>query len=172
MQQVRNRIGRVLRDALLAGIAAVAIAAAPAAASDFVEGDVIEGIGYPVDGDSLDVGEKRIPVRLFGISAPEYDAPLGPFATRVLHEFAYGKDFRCIVIDVDKYKRPVAECFRRGGDLLNTYLLGAGAATVYRRFLFKDRDAKTVEAYLAAEKAACAERRGIWRDRPAGICGN
>lgn len=174
-----GRPTRALATTAKAIISAITLAAvlagAPAIGADgaakLKTGDRVVGIAHPIDGDSLFVetaDRGRVEVRLFGVSAPEWDAPLGPLATRVLHKMVRGKTVDCAVLDIDRYKRAVAVCSVEAyGDIGEAMVL-SGFATPYRKYL---RGADPYEdILLAAEGEACALGMGLWRGRPDGIC--
>lgn len=134
------------------------------------KGDTFTGVGFAIDGDSLfvDTERGRVEVRLFGISAPEYDAPFGPFASRKLHELVYGKTLTCADTGGRTHNRIVAIC-RRGGLDVGADMIVAGAATPYRYYLH-GADPDLLEIYFGRERGACRQRWGLWINNPGGIC--
>jgi endonuclease YncB( thermonuclease family) len=121
----------------------------------------IAGVARVIDGDTLDVGGVRI--RLNGIDAPEAKqscgAPgrtyaCGDRATEALRGILRDRTVLCRQNGTDAYKRVIATCFL-GDDDLNQLLVAAGWAVAFRRYSL---------AYVAAEVAAKAARRGMWAD--------
>lgn len=115
-----------------------------------------------IDGDSLEIGERRI--RLDGIDAPELlqlcfndideEYPCGKQALEFTANFISGTepDCRCLP-EKDKYGRELCECFVNDVSL-NEALVSAGWAMSYR-------DTKYDKAQNAAEGA----KRGIWQGK-------
>ena len=109
------------------------------------------------DGDSLIAlcGPLRLRVRLLGVDAPELaQAPYGEQA-RVALQVRLRDSFVLQVRGLDVYERTLAVIQDGQGDV-NEWLVREGFAVAYRG---KD----TPEAYFAAERAAKAERRGVWQ---------
>ena len=122
-------------------------------------GDVISGTARITDGDTLRLGEARI--RMHGIDAPEKAQPCtrkgkrwacGMAAKEALESLVDGAIVRCIIKDVDRYRRMVGECFAQGRNL-NRAMVSQGWAMAYRAY---SRD------YIDVEDAARAARRGLW----------
>lgn len=124
----------------------------------------IAGPSRVVDGDTLDVGNRRI--RLAGIDAPERsqycrDAAGGPIACgeaarRTLSDLVGQGPVTCAPIELDRYSRIIATCDFGGADL-GEVMVGAGQAVANGR-------------YAGLEDEARAARRGIWAgtfERPA-----
>ncbi|WP_372422854.1 thermonuclease family protein [Salinarimonas chemoclinalis] len=151
---------------ILGVLALMLLAAAPAGAAD---GDVHRGIARVVDGDTIVLArEGRAPdlrIRLFGIDAPEGDQtctdargrpwPCGDFAAGRLAQLAEGRVVACEERDRDRYERIVAIC-RVGGLDLNGTMVEEGFAFAYREFS---------ERYVAQERAARRDRRGVFAGR-------
>lgn len=83
-----------------------------------------------VDGDTLtcilpDDHTQR--VRIHALHAPEADQTRGPAATAELKHLLAGRSLRCVVVDVDRYGRAVADCATSQGDLAEAMIL-AGVA--------------------------------------------
>lgn len=142
-----------ITDALLL----VAIAAAPAPSP----GMAITGTAVVIDGDTIVIN--RIPIRLFGIDAPEakqrctdgsnatYNC--GQLAASVLEEEIAGALVTCLPINTDKYQRVVAVCAARGRDL-GDVMVRRGYAVDYPFF--------SGGRYSSAEREAADARRGMW----------
>ena len=115
-----------------------------------------------VDGDSLQVGGKRI--RLDGIDAPELAQtcrnadgrawPCGRAARARLAELTSGGDVSCTDKGRDRYGRTIATC--SAGDFrdLGEALVREGYAINYDRYTSR---------YRAAQQRARRAHRGIWR---------
>ncbi|MFZ2869615.1 thermonuclease family protein [Zavarzinia sp.] len=123
-------------------IFALLVAAAPPALAD----DVFAGKGYPIDGDTLIVGD--VTVRLHGIDTPERGQACWGAARSLLDDIALGREVTCQKIDMDRHGRTVARCAVDGRDLGRAQL-EAGLATTYRKYL---RGAPWEGDYLAAER--------------------
>ncbi len=115
--------------------------------------EVIEGAALPLGGDTMRIGEAR--VRLWGVDAPEIDAPFGPRARAALDDLVAGETVRCQVVDRDRYGIPVARCAAAGRDL-GAALIGQGLVLADRHF--------SGDAYRADEKAARTAGLGLWAD--------
>ena len=154
----RAPLAVVLLLALLAGRASAA------------QTGVVEEV---VDGDTLRVrttgSTEPVTVRLIGIDAPERSHPslgkefFSDEAAAHLASLCGGKTVRMEedVEDTDKYDRLLRYVFLPppDGRLLNEEMLGSGMARVYTRFPFSRK-----EAFLAAERRARREGKGLWKD--------
>lgn len=160
-----------------------------------VDGDTLLVVGHPrlpaPDGHTtvqdlivtafLEAGSARI--RLWGISAPEYNAPGGWQATGALDEILTeypaqpvnsGWLVTCVGVDVHKPSRGasrlVARCQtgspQQGGNDLGLEMLEGGWATPYRIYTWSTPldDGKRLRAavYDAASAHARRDRRGLW----------
>ncbi len=121
---------------------------------------IVTGRATIVDGDTLDIGGKRI--RLHGIDAPESEQTCqtevqtyrcGRNATTALADKIGQHPIACYRKDTDRYGRKVAVCWI-GSDNLNAWMVFQGWAVAYRRFSAD---------YVIHEDAAKRARRGIWR---------
>lgn len=127
-----------------------------------VGGAVITGRASIADGDTIEVGGRR--VRLHGIDAPEshqmcyrngHPWHCGRDATAALERLIGGRTVTCTELEVDRYGRSVARCLVNGQDV-NAWMVRNGWAVAYRRYS---------EAYSGDEAEARAARRGIWSSR-------
>lgn len=120
------------------------------------------------DGDTLQVATDdgtKLRVRLAWIDAPEIakpnsaipGQPYGDEAALYLRNMILGKRITVHIVDIDKYKRMVAMIVQNNKDI-NTVMLEAGLAEAYREYLVEPYKS----TYMAAEKKARMERRGIW----------
>ena len=116
-----------------------------------------------VDGDSLEMGERRI--RINGIDAPEYNQPCwdkdnvqydcGAEATAFMKSLVAKGEVRCEFVHRDIYKRELSVCYV--GDLeINREMVRQGWAVSY------DFGGP---GYPEEEKEAKAAKRGIWQGR-------
>ncbi len=116
----------------------------------------ISGVSRVVDGDTLDVGSRRI--RLAGIDAPERDQqcggattqpePCGETARQVLADFVGRGQVTCAPMELDRYSRVIATCEHGGADLGEVMVVAGYAVSAGR--------------YDEAQYDARAARRGIW----------
>ncbi|KPH09109.1 thermonuclease family protein [Rhizobium acidisoli] len=134
------------------------------ASSSAVCGEEITGRASVVDGDTIDINDTRI--RLNGIDAPESwqkcrradgaEYRCGAAAAFALDNFlAASRPTRCEQIDVDRYHRVVANCFRADGQNVNAWLVRTGNAVDWIRY--------SHGAFADEQGAAKSERLGIWR---------
>ena len=121
---------------------------------------ILTGRATVVDGDTLDIGGKRI--RMYGIDAPESEQTCqtevqtyrcGRNATTALADKIGQHPIACYRKDTDRYGRMVAVCWI-GSDNLNAWMVWRGWAVAYRRFSTD---------YVIHEDAAKKARRGLWR---------
>lgn len=109
-----------------------------------------------LDGDTLKAvcAEVRVTLRLLGVDAPEMgQAPYGEQAREALRR-RLPPDVHADISGQDIYGRALAVLHDSQGDI-NEWLVRQGFASVYRA-------ASAPSAYVAAEKAARREKRGIW----------
>jgi endonuclease YncB( thermonuclease family) len=121
----------------------------------------ITGVAKVVDGDGLIVG--AVPVRIFGIDAPEAGQecsaakggtwPCGEDAAARLAELVGEGEVSCEGIEVDAYRRVVSRCHARGIDGART-LVDEGLAWAFIRYS---------TAYADAEATAKAAALGVWQ---------
>lgn len=116
-----------------------------------------------VDGDSLEIGSRRI--RLFGIDSPEYvqncydkqhkKYSCGIKAKKYMEKLIAQGNIECHEISKDRYKRSLSECYS-GKQNLNEAMVLAGWAVAYR-----DEDG----IYERAEAVAKKDKRGVWQGK-------
>lgn len=155
-----------MRIVIAASLAALAtLGSVRAEAADYRRGDTIVGRAIAADGDTL-LLDRRLRVRLHGISAPEMtDWPAGAHARAVLDEILGGLgEVTCAVVDVDNHKRPVARCETAAGIDLAEAVVRAGHATVWRTFVYGAELPAQLHPLDRAEVEARRERRGLWAD--------
>ncbi|MDP2082012.1 MAG: thermonuclease family protein [Hoeflea sp.] len=87
-----------------------------------------------LDGDTftLSGGSRRI--RVWGLDAPEWNHEGGSTATSTLHSLISGKRLSCVVLDIDRYGRLVAQCVLPNGRDIAAEMIRSGAATEYCRY--------------------------------------
>ena len=123
------------------------------------------------DGDSIKIGKEKI--RLYGIDAPEFkqtckktyltiifftftkDYPCGKISTENLKKKINNKVITCKILDIDRYKRLIGECYKRNLNL-NSWLVSNGHAVAYRKYSKK---------YVSDEINAKNEKIGIWQGK-------
>ncbi len=99
-----------------------------------------------------------IPVRLYGIDAPEKDQPYGYEAKNSLKELVKEKTVRLDIKNIDKYGRAVALVYV---DSLNVNLeqVKRGFAWAYLGYL----ESPYISEYYSAEKEARSKGLGLWK---------
>ena len=131
----------------------------------------ISGFAKVVDGDTIKINSKKI--RLYGIDAPEKkqkckktyltisfmsftkDYMCGEVSTQKLIKKINNQKLNCNVIDVDRYKRLIGECFKRNINL-NSWMVSNGYAVAYRKYSKK---------YVSDEINAKKNKLGIWQGK-------
>jgi endonuclease YncB( thermonuclease family) len=118
------------------------------------------------DGDTVTVltaEHRQFKIRLSGIDAPEKRQPYGAFAKNTLSRQVFGQPVVVEWSKTDRYGRIVGKV-EVGGIDANLEQLREGSAWVYTQYL-RELPAADRKRYLAAERLAKAEHRGLWRDR-------
>lgn len=126
-----------------------------------IEGRVV-GVA---DGDTitvLDADKVQHKIRLAGIDAPEKKQPFGNRSKESLSELAYDKTVTVETDKRDKYGRQVGKVLVNGQDV-NLVQVERGMAWFYRQYQ-REQSPSDRRLYEAAEDAAKADRRGLWRD--------
>jgi endonuclease YncB( thermonuclease family) len=118
------------------------------------------GVASVIDGDTIEIHGQRY--RLSGIDAPESkqlcsDAAsktyrCGQVAANALAAFIGRQTVSCVKVDIDRYRRIVAECSVEGGDV-GRYMVSSGLAVAYRKYS---------TAYVPDEEAAHFRGIGVW----------
>lgn len=117
------------------------------------------------DGDTitvLDSDKVQHKIRLAGIDAPEKKQPFGNRSKESLSELAYDKTVTVETDKRDKYGRQVGKVLVNGQDV-NLVQVERGMAWFYRQYQ-REQSPNDRRLYEAAEDAAKADRRGLWRD--------
>ena len=131
----------------------------------------ISGNAQIIDGDTIKINSKKI--RLHGIDSPKLkqmckkpyltiifftftkDYPCGKISTQKLQKKINNKVITCKILDVDRYKRFIGECYKRNLNL-NSWLVSNGYAVAYRKYSKK---------YISNEINAKNEKKGIWQGK-------
>ena len=131
----------------------------------------ITGFAKVVDGDTIKINSKKI--RLYGIDAPEKkqkckktyltisfmsftkDYMCGELSTQKLIKKINKQKLNCNILDVDRYKRLIGECFKRNINL-NSWMVSNGYAVAYRKYSKK---------YVIDEINAKNNKLGIWQGK-------
>ena len=131
----------------------------------------ITGFAKVVDGDTIKINSKKI--RLYGIDAPEKkqkckktyltisfmsftkDYMCGEVSTKKLIKKINKQKLNCNILDVDRYKRLIGECFKRNINL-NSWMVSNGYAVAYRKYSKK---------YVTDEINAKNNKLGIWQGK-------
>ncbi len=131
----------------------------------------ISGFAKVVDGDTIKINSKKI--RLYGIDAPEKkqkckktyltisfmsftkDYMCGEVSTQKLIKKINKQKLNCNILDVDRYKRLIGECFKRNINL-NSWMVSNGYAVAYRKYSKK---------YVSDEINAKNKKLGIWQGK-------
>ena len=131
----------------------------------------ISGFAKVVDGDTIKINSKKI--RLYGIDAPEKkqkckktyltisfmsftkDYMCGEVSTQKLMKKINKQKLNCNILDVDRYKRLIGECFKRNINL-NSWMVSNGYAVAYRKYSKK---------YVSDEINAKNNKLGIWQGK-------
>jgi len=123
---------------------------------------IIQGKAKIIDGDTIHIGKNKI--RLHGIDAPEINQTCsirdqlwncGIKSSKVLKNIILENEVLCKIIDIDRYKRFVAECFVNETNI-NQYMVRNGWAVAYRYYSLD---------YISDEKIAKKNKTGIWQGK-------
>ena len=165
---MKHQMKSTLGALALAG--AVAVAALPASAIEFMSGQAVA-----VSGDSIAVGAMgHAPetIRLWGIEAPDMgdDRDFGLYARAALDDLLreHGAEVKCVIDSID---RSAAVCHAGAVDL-GEAMLKTGWAVADRRVTLADvpggdsERSKRAETYHEAEAQARAGRKGRWAKMP------
>ena len=131
----------------------------------------ISGNAQIIDGDTIKINSNKI--RLYGIDAPEFnqlckkpyltififtfnkDYRCGKISTEKLKKKINGKLIKCKILDIDRYKRLIGECYKRNLNL-NSWLVSNGYAVAYKKYSKK---------YISDEINAKNKKIGIWQGK-------
>jgi micrococcal nuclease len=91
-------------------------------------------VGKVLDGDTFTLSGESRRIRVWGLDAPEWNHQGGSTATSTLHSLISGKRLSCVVLDIDRYGRLVAQCALPNGRDIAAEMIRSGAATEYCRY--------------------------------------
>ena len=120
----------------------------------------MHGIAYVVDGDTIHIEKNKI--RLYGIDAPEIDQTCtikkivwycGLESTLALKKLVLDNNINCVVSDIDKYQRYIAECFINNLNI-NKIMVRNGWAIAYRYYTLD---------FVEDENLAKKDKIGLWQ---------
>lgn len=128
---------------------------------------VIEGKVINVhDGDTvtvLDRDNKKFPIRLQGIDAPELKQASGSLSQQNLSRMVLGKQVTIFWSKIDKYRRTVGTIMLNGRDV-NIEQVKEGLAWHFKKYE-EEQTAEDRRTYAAAEEIARAAKLGLWKDQ-------
>jgi endonuclease YncB( thermonuclease family) len=117
------------------------------------------------DGDTITVldGDKvQHKIRLAGIDAPEKKQAFGNRSKESLSAMAFDKTVDVETGKRDRYGRQIGKLLVNGQDV-NLVQVERGMAWFYRKYQ-REQSSNDQRLYEAAEDAARADKRGLWRD--------
>ena len=117
------------------------------------------------DGDTLtvlDVSNVQHKIRLAGIDAPEKKQAFGNRSKESLSDLVFDRTVSIETGKRDRYRREVGKVLVNGRDA-NLVQVERGMAWFYREYQ-REQPPNDRRLYEAAEDAAKAEKRGLWRD--------
>jgi endonuclease YncB( thermonuclease family) len=133
---------------------------------------VLEGRAHVTDGDTIHIGDDKI--RLKGIDAPEMEQTCsrsgrsyrcGEAARRALIDIVSGENVQCRAAGRDRFRRILAHCTVRGGDIGARMVEEGWALSYGRDYDSQERRARSRAAGLWAGEF---ERPQEWRRSHAG----
>ena len=146
---------------LLQRVITLALALACSVNAETVTGQVV-GVA---DGDTitvLDADKVQHKIRLAGIDAPEKKQAFGNRAKESLSDMVFDKTVNVETEKRDRYGRQIGKVLVNGQDV-NLVQVERGMAWFYRQYQ-REQSPNDRKLYEAAEDAAKAGRRGLWRD--------
>ena len=117
------------------------------------------------DGDTLHVTDsngRKHKIRMAHIDAPELQQAYGTRSRDSLKAVAEGEKVTVRIIEIDRYRREVAQVWKGDTDL-NLLQVRQGAAWHYERYAKKQQSKQVYSDYAAAQKQARSEGKGLWR---------
>ena len=123
---------------------------------------IIEGKAKIIDGDTIHIEKNKI--RLHGIDAPEIDQTCtiknkewncGIESSVELKKLILDNNISCVVNDIDKYNRYIAECFINNNNI-NKHMVRNGWAIAYRYYSLD---------FVEDEKLAEKDKIGLWQGK-------
>ena len=142
-------------------IVTIALALACTVNAETITGQVV-GVA---DGDTitvLDVDKVQHKIRLAGIDAPEKKQPFGNRSKESLSDLVFDKTVNVETEKRDRYGRQIGKVLVNGQDV-NLVQVERGMAWFYRQYQ-REQSPNDRRLYEAAEDAAKAGKRGLWRD--------
>ncbi len=110
----------------------------------------------------LDADKVQHKIRLSGIDAPEKKQPFGNRSKESLSDLAFDKTVNVETSKRDRYGRQIGKVLVNGRDV-NLVQVERGMAWFYRQYQ-REQSPNDRRLYEAAEDAAKADKRGLWRD--------
>ena len=127
---------------------------------------VIEGKVINVhDGDTVtvvDQDNKKFPIRLAGIDAPELKQEVGAASQQNLSRMVLGKQVTIYWSKIDKYRRTVGTIMLDGRDV-NIEQVRAGLAWHFKKYE-DEQPPEDRRTYAAAEQTARVAKLGLWKE--------
>lgn len=108
--------------------------AAPAAQAAPSGPSIIGAPARIVDGDTFYIDGVKTRLRLWGVDAPEKNAPGAAEATQALTALLANRTVACAEVDRDRYARIVARCRLDDGRDVGRVMIDIGAATELTRY--------------------------------------
>ena len=87
-----------------------------------------------VDGDTFKLQGQTSSIRIWGLDAPERDMADGPAATAALRQLISGETVRCLIHDIDRYRRFVGQCFLPDGRDIAAEMIATGRSSEHCRY--------------------------------------
>jgi micrococcal nuclease len=87
-----------------------------------------------IDGDTFTLSGQSRRIRIWGLDAPEWNHQGGSAATSTLRALIAGKRLHCVIMDIDRYGRLVAQCLLPDGLDIAEAMIRSGVATEYCRY--------------------------------------
>lgn len=127
----------------------------------------VAGTARVIDGDTISTRQQRVRIAAIDACEKEQSGPLngktwpcGLIARSYLRKMIDGKQVSCRIVDVDRYKRSVGQCYFANKDI-GLAMLRAGQAEAMLRFLPRNHGIDIAE-YGYAENEARERLLGIW----------
>ena len=117
------------------------------------------------DGDTItvpDADKVQHKIRLAGIDAPEKKQAFGNRSKESLSALVFDKMVEVVTSKRNRYGRQIGKVLVNGRDV-NLVQVERGMAWFYRQYQ-REQSPNDRKLYEAAEDAANAEKRGLWRD--------
>jgi len=110
----------------------------------------------------LDADKVQHKIRLAGIDAPEKKQAFGNRSKESLSDLVFDKTVSVETNKRDRYRREIGKVLVNGRDV-NLVQVERGMGWFYRQYQ-REQSPNDRKLYEAAEDAAKAGRRGLWRD--------